>query len=75
MNRLYCSGCKCPRSLYQYPLTWNGYRTATCVSCHERWKQEESTGQPRGKLEQEGSVSQPLDLFTGQAREQEESAG
>jgi hypothetical protein len=35
LNLLFCSGCHCPRSIFQFPLK-NGWRTATCASCLER---------------------------------------
>jgi hypothetical protein len=35
LNRLYCSRCNCPRSIFQFPLK-DGWRTATCASCLER---------------------------------------
>jgi hypothetical protein len=34
--QLYCLGCNCPRSLYQYTITQSGYRSITCIPCHER---------------------------------------
>ncbi|PMD67478.1 uncharacterized protein K444DRAFT_16459 [Hyaloscypha bicolor E] len=35
LNQLYCPGCRCPRSIFQFPLK-DGWRTATCGSCLER---------------------------------------
>jgi hypothetical protein len=35
LNQLYCPGCHCPWSIFQFPLK-DSWRTATCASCLER---------------------------------------
>jgi hypothetical protein len=63
LNLLYCSGCKCPRSIFQYPMTSNGIRASTCVTCHDRhklaYRKQEQEGHEQ-EDEQEESIAQSI---------------
>jgi len=67
LNRLYCSGCNCPRSIFQFPLK-DGWRTAMCASCLERQALRYIGIQERREREREQGeqdIGKSTDLFTG----------
>jgi hypothetical protein len=68
LNRLYCSSCHCPRSIFQFPLK-NGWRTVTCAPCLERqalrYNQKREEQEREEEEEEEQATGKLTNLFTG----------